>query len=645
MNRRNKFLSWIIKYTLLWILLYPGLAFLFMNFFSEVNVLESTLFQIYFFLVSFTLPSLISKGIFEKPFIGLVATYSFLIYPLLFFLGRLTASIGLIDFRQFYFGAAMFVLALWNILMIKIVISYRFKKLITQVERLGFSLIPVVIFLIFFLILRDIGSIISTDILVHKTVLNGMENTGNFGLMPSAYSSTFTDQAYPIVMFHSFLYFIANSFSFDFSFTGYFVDLFLTILFSIAAFKLFRKYFTVELSVIGATLSVLVFENLAYSAHFFIPQTMAFLLFLFILTDKDLKLRGLIASCAILILTHFFIGFYLSFFLILKYIYFEKLLNLNERKSNAVMFKEASIILVFISLVSFLGFSLESAFQSQIVEWVGELSNPPFNQKIPALFNLIGAGWLLLIFSYIFVFLKKRKKMPEAIGYFGVLVCLSVYILAPVFAGKFLLGFGLFSSLLVISLLKQVKVEQSQIMYFVAVLLILSYFFNFFIQFENLTVFLQQNDGTESAVVEKDNELISYWQNENPDCVLLSDPQTQLAIHSLGKGETLRGNYMTLPDRNKLIDFINNPSDRTFNRIYEMDDLQVEPYNEMNICLNVSARLIELIEEDNLWRFSIFNYKVDHDDFLDLREDSIRFLEDEGLDRIYLDDYHAVYRI
>lgn len=639
---KTKYIDWIYRYYLfLWTLL-PLTGFTFSAVIAGTEFSSNSVpFLIYFLLIAFTLPSLISKNLLGRNIFDIRAAYAFLIYPAIYIAGVLLKNFN-ISLDQFYPLAGILIILLWNILVGKMIYKAKFTSFIKSSKEIAFSITPFLIFLLVTLITRDFGSIISTDVLVHKTVLNGMEVQDTVGFMPDSYSSTFTDQAYPIVMYHTFLYMAANAFQFNYSLVGYFLDIFLTLIFTLASYQLFRKYFTAGWSALGVTLALFVFENLAYSAHFFIPQTFCFLLFLLILNTTKLNIGKLLASIIILTLTHFYIGIFLSILLITKYLYIEKTLKIGEKKENNLFVREAFFVLLLLILASATGFSIERIFQRETVQWVGALSNPDFKGEITAIFDLLGYTWIIFIPVLLRVAFKQRRTTPETIGYIGIVANLSAYFLGPVFAGKFLLGFGLFSSLILISYLKELKPKTVWLYFLIAGCLVISYAVNYNLLFRELSSFLSQENGSTTAIVDKDESLVNYWQEQKPQCVLISDPQTQLTIHSLGKGESLRGNYMTLHDRKILIDFISTPRAETLAQLQTMEDLSDPWYKDTEICLGISARLLELASSEHNWQNYIFTYKVDHFSKLDTSAEVLKFLS-QSAEQLYQDEYHKVY--
>lgn len=629
------------QYYLIAIISIPLIAFLFALINQNIIVFtHSAFFTAYFIIICFTLPSLISKVFFKQNFFSLTSVLCFLYYPAMYFLTLAIHHITKIEFQSIILTSGIFTMAIWHTLAIMYILKEKIKTVETTTLNFIYTLIPFSIFVIVIALVRDYGSIISSDILIHKTVLNGMLDPETLGLMPATYSNTFTGQGYPILMYHTFLHMIANSFNLPFHLVGYFLDLALTLIFSLVSFRFLLKFYKPFWAIVGTTIALLTFENLAYTSHFFIPQTLAFLFFLKILTDKELTTKQLLIAGAILTVTHFFIGVFLTGFLVIKHIYIERMLIKKEEKNFLIL--ETFLLFAFIILLSASGFSIERYFQQGEVDWFGNLTNPDFANKLPVIFNLIGSVWILLLIGIFRILGKKERSLPELIGYFGILVSLGVYFLAPIFASKFFLGFGFFASLVLISWLSEMKINSKFLATSIATVLILAYAFNFSTQFLELTRFLEQSDGTRSALVEKDEPMAQYWRQESPQCLLISDPQTQLTIHSIGQGETIRGMYMTLESRKKFAEFIRRPTEGTLEELLSIEEL--EEIEHDNVCIGISQRLIEMGERNRNWENIISTYQVDHrSHYLQTNHRVFRILDTQN--RIYLDDYHAVFKI
>ncbi len=637
---RNKLLTKLEQFYIISLSSIP--LFTFFIAFLQQNTEDYTntaIFVAYFVFICFTLPSFLSKILFKRNFFSLTSVLCFLYFPIIYFVSLIIHHLHGFDFQQIYFASGLLTILFWHTLFIIFILKEKINKVEKTVFNFVYTLIPFTIFLFIIALVRDYGSIISTDILIHKTVLNGMQDPNTFGIMPATYSNTFTGQGYPILMYHTFLNMITNAFTLPFHLVSYFVDLCLTLIFSLVVFRFFIKYYSSLWAIIGTTVAVLTFENLAYTSHFFVPQTLAFLFFLKILTDKKLTLKELFFTGVLLTLTHFFIGAFLTGFLVIKHLYFDgKLL----KKNPNFLFLETFLLFAFIILLSAAGFSIERYFQTETTEWFGNLSNPDFIHKFSVLFNLLGALWLLILYAFFRVLGKKKKSLPELIGYFGILIALGTYFLSPTFASKFLLGFGFFSSLLLISWFSELNFPKKYLQIVFITIIISAYAFNFSNQFLELTRFLEQEDRSRTALVKKDESLVKFWQQENPDCILISDPQTQLTIHSIGEGITARGMYMTLDSRTKLANFIREPSQRNLIKIVEIEEL--ENIQNEKICIGISQRLIEMAEKNRSWEDLISTYQVEHRfSYLETSHDVFHLLD--IYPRIYLDDYHAIFII
>jgi hypothetical protein len=594
---RSKILTKLEQYYLVSFSLMPLIAFIIALLQQNTDSYTSSAFFVaYFVFICFTLPSLLSKVVFKQNFFSLTSALCFLYFPTMYIANIITHHLYAFDFQQVSFASGFLTILIWHTLLITFVFSEKINKVETTFLNFLYTLIPFTIFVILMAFIRDYGSIISTDILIHKTVLNGMQDPNTFGIMPATYSNTFTGQGYPILMYHTFLDMITNAFSLPFHLVGYFVDICLTLIFSLVTFRFFLKYYSSFWAIVGTTLVLLTFENLAYTAHFFIPQTLAFLFFLKILTDRKLTSKELIFSGILLTLTHFFIGAFLTVFLIIKHFYFEGILLKKGVENKNFLFIETFLLFAFIILLSAAGFSIEKYFQKETVEWFGNLSNPDFVNKFSTLFNLLGAAWFLLLFAFFRTLGKKKRSLPELIGYFGILITLGIFFLSPTFASKFLLGFGFFSSLLLISWFSDIDFPKRSLQIVLVTALVLAYSLNFSNQFLELTRFLEQKDGTRTALVKKDDDLVQFWQISRPDCVLISDPQTQLIIHSIGKGTTARGMYITLESRKKLAEFVREPSQSNLIKVVEIEEL--DNIKNKEICIGISQRLIEMAERN-----------------------------------------------
>ncbi len=593
----------------------------------------------YIILCLLALPLFISKIVFRRSFLSLASIASFLIYFLVYICIYLGVQFTKVDIGAIYSAIGLLFLVLWTVLLGIWLFRVEDKQFNKVLSLLFIAFLAIVPFLVANYVSREYGALISTDLLVHKTVTNGMSELENFGIMPSTYSNTFTDEGYPILFFHSLMLFLEQSLQLDFDLLIYYLDYAFTALSAIILTKLFSKQFRKKSYVwVGVALSLLVFENLAYTNLFFIPQTLAFLFFLMILS-RNSRLGPLELTVALLLLiaTHFFIGTYLGvilvgFYLLKKYFY--------SAQWQKLALIGAFAVTVIIVLLSYAGFSVEITFQSGTVDWVGQPSNPDFPGKLTEVFGLIRYGWLILI-PAIIVYLASKKKTHITFALIYLLVAFSVYFLSPTFAGKFFLGFAIFSSYLIVSMFQRLKLN-SFVVTLIGLVLVGAYGINFYVNFTRISVFLEQTNGYRSAITYKDEELWSFWAKNKPSCTVISDPQTQLLIHSLGEGSTVRGLYLPLEIRNRLINAINNPSTDTLEKLKSAKEEEgVDSGGK--VCLILTSRLNEMVENDHLWNELIFTYQNDHQKRLDEYDIPLRSFLYKNAGILYTDKYNQVF--
>jgi hypothetical protein len=632
----------IIKIALTILSAFPVFAFIGMGFLTKFStVFESDFFIVYFIVIAFTFPLLLSNFLFKSNFFSLKSVFTFLIYPAIYliaFVFFLAFNIRILDSYTFI---GLIVILLWHALLIRFINKENFDDLDHKSTQFLLGLGAFGFFMILISFLRDYTSIISTDILVHNTVLNSMENSRILHLMPGGYSNMFTDQGYPIVFYHTFLFFIKNAFVFDFVKVAYYIDFVFTLLSSLLLVKFFHKHFGSYLwSLVGALGVILIFENIAYTAHYFLPQTLAFWFFLQIISNGKNTLKQLIFAVPLLITTHLFMGTYLAVILVLKHFYVERFLH-SKFKYKPSLFFEGSLLLLVVVVLSYAGFSVENVFQKSTLIDVGTLTNPGFSDKFITLSTLMGFFSILFLIAAIRLYFKKIKEEVEVFSFMFVLIGLVMYFLAPTFAGKFFLGFGVFIMIIIISFIKDIRFKPRFLKILALVILFIGLGFNFAQQYHNLLPFLRQSSGTVSAVVEKDRDLLNYWSKAKPECLVLSDPQTQISIHSLGRGNSARGYYMTLDSRKVLASFVAAPSQDVLDKFYSFEEISDE---SSPLCFIMTARLRELVDGSYVWTEIIYNYKVDQVGELKDQDKVIEFMQDK-YPVIYQDPYSIVYKL
>ncbi len=639
---RNKLLTKIERYYIVLFSIIPlvtfSIALIRGNTESYTN---SAFFVAYFVFICFTLPSLLSKNFFKQNFFSLTSALCFLYFPAVYITNFVINNLFGFDFNQIYLITGILTIFLWHIFFTRFILKEKISKVEKTFSYLLYTLIPFIIFTILVVLIRDYGSIISIEVLKHKIILNGMQEANTIGITSASYWNISAAHEYSILMYHTLLNMITTSFSLPYHLVSYFTDLCFTLIFSLIVFKFFLKYYSSLWAILGTALTLLVFDTLAYTPHFFLPQTLAFLFFLKILTDKKLTLGELFLSTMLLILTHFSIGIFLAILLFTKHFYFEKKLKKKGKKKPRFLFLETFLLFSFVALLNAAGFSIEKYFQTETIRWFGNLTNPDFTGNFLLLFNLLGASWLLLLYACFKILRKKKGTIAELIGYFGLSLSLIIYFLSPAFASQFLLGLGFFSSLLVISLLSSLN-SSKYIKIGLFTIILLAYALNFSNQFLKSTQFLEDEDYLKTALLDDDETLTKFWQEEKPDCLLISDPHTQLIIHSMGEGITAGGPYMNLNSRKKLADFVRKPSQEKLDEVKEINELE-NTQNE-DICIGISQRLIEMAESNREWEESISKYQLKHKrSNLEINHEVFNLLDTYS--RIYFDEYHAIFLI
>lgn len=598
------------------------------------------LFLVYVLVIAFTLPLVFAKVVLKSGFFSLKSVYLFLCYPGMYLLAFVLAKMGtnMLTLYTFFGALAIFI---WHILLAKYFVTEDFDQLDDASTKVFIALIGLVVFLFVISFLRDYASIVSTDILAHKTVINGMKSTDTLYLMPAGYSNMFTDQGYPIVFYHTFLFFVQNSFGFDFVKLAYYIDFVFTFVSALVLAKLFVKYFKNYIwALIGILITIFVFETNAFTVHYFLPQTFAFWFFLQIFSNHPLKIKQLALAVPVLITSHLFMGTYMAGLLVLAYFYLERYLILKSRYKVSLFF-EGTLLLLLVIFTSYAGFSVENSFQKTTLEEIGLLSNPLFGEKFAAIGALFGVGTLVLGFALVRLYFAKKRKFEEYFAFMVILLGAIFYFLGPTFAAKFFLGFGFFGAIIIVEYLKRIKFTNAFIKYGAIMLLIIGLGVNFAQQYYNLLPFLKQSNGFQSAIVHKDEDLIRFWQSTQPECMVLSDPETQIELHSVGEGNSAHGYYMTLPSRKIMSDFISTPSEELLGQFYNFEEVTD---SSTSLCFIMTSRFRELVDGDYPWANIIYNYKVDQGAELSESDKVLQFMRGK-YSSIYQDPYNVVYRI
>jgi hypothetical protein len=536
----------------------------------------------------------------------------------------------------------VFNLILWNILFMLFIVGdnksgNESKEILKEIIS---ALIPAVAFtIIVFIFIRQKDSIIALDYLQHLTVPNKIFNNGILCVLPGQCSNLFLQHGYT-TFYHIILGNIVTFLGNDPIKTFYVLDIVFPLVASIPIYMIFKKITRSTLwSQLGVLLSLLVFVMGGYDFVFFIPQTFALYLFILTFREKQLSTFQLILISILLICTHFIIGT-----LLVVYLWFRKLVinNLKNNKEKNIFLLLLLLSTIFFVLANIAGFSVEKLIQQDAVEVIGSLTNPYYPNNITVYSQILGGGWLLVLIAYFSTLFEKKKSdiSLTLLAYisFGVIL----YFLAPTYANKFSIGIGFFSSLLIVHYLWKLAFKPViKLLLFLA--LIFSYSLNFYVQYNRYQAFYTQEDGTISAIVQEDLEIIEYIEENNlTDTFIVSDPYTQLIVASLGNLDTAHAQYMSLDTRYALLEYLKNPSVETYEKLLLSPGI---PAREEITILYTSRLERSLRLEDIAWTYNIYSLPLDNSYPIGILQDNL--LKDQrrlGNELIYISDNFILFK-
>ncbi|MCA9387233.1 hypothetical protein KC669_04335, partial [Candidatus Dojkabacteria bacterium] len=221
------------------------------------------------------------------------------------------------------------------------------------------------------------------------------------------------------------------------------------------------------------------------------------------------------------------------------------------------------------------------------------------------------AGYFTLLFiisAFIYLFSKKIHKPEITFSIIYILVGVSTYLLGPTYAQKFLIGSGIFVVITTLYVLKnKVKSNINLLFLLILVTLVLVFAQNF----DTYQNFYKQPNGTTSAIVEEDKAIINFFKIYDKECIVVSDPYTQLQIAGFTRFQTASAHYMSIESRKILLAFFKEPNDENFNKISKIDELN--NYTNEDICFVYTSRLEEAIKTDQTyWTENIYSYILEN---------------------------------
>ena len=601
--------------------LIPLTYYFYLLFYS--NIEDSYFFFIYNSLIIFSLPFLLSRYIHFK----IHAAFLFLIYPATYILSFLLSKILPFELTNILYLNSIFIILAWNYLIASLIWKLKWSVLKRFFIEKSYLVLIFLIYSSLFLLLRHIDTVISLDYLQHYTVSEKMRIGEQFCLTPNQCSELFLKVGYTTI-YHSILGFLTTFSNENPLRAMFFIDFTYPLVIATLVFH-FLKRFTKNLILVSlfSLMTILIYVNGTYETTLFLPQTLAFLLFLSIVMQKKTKFSTLIGGGFLLTFTHFVMGPFLFMFLLLKYILLEKIdAKILGSFSKYIFFFSLFTPLLFV-LINSSGFSIEETFQKSDLEMIGGFTNMPFPHNIFIYLSIWGGLGVFLLFSILF---QQRKNKPwyiYSLMYLSFTLCL--YLLAPTYANKFLMGISIFSVVLMIKYLENIKEIPIKIL--IATILVGFLIPNFYFQTSRSLDFYRQRDNIATAVPVRNMYLIEHLKNlEDVDCIFVSDPLTQIQAEGLGGQNTARAQYILPESRKRIFEFSKNPSLETYTNFRGIEELKGR-----EMCFIYSSIIHTSVQRDEInWLFHMFS--LPKDDSNPVQETDVKyFMVERGYEVTY----------
>ncbi len=596
---------------------------------------ESVFFFAYNAIVVFTLPFLIARLSACKEKFYYHSMIFFLIYPVTYLLAYMITKITPLNLDALIHIISILIIFKWHSIL-AILITRLPTEEIKNILRQGLYIVPLLlIYAAAILLIRDPNSVVALDYLQHYAVSTRMASGDILCIIPNQCSELFIQVGYTTI-YHTILGFL-TAFSNENPLNAIFlIDLIYPLLVGLLTFGLLKKFSRNIFFVAILALSTLfIFVNGAYESIFFLPQTLAFIFFLMALNIKNLSKKKLLTVGLIMILTHFIMGTYLFILLLGKYIIVDKLPQKTVKIFHKYILAFAILTPGLLLIANSSGFSIESAFQGGATEIIGGVTNMPFPQNIWNYLSIWGGTAIFVFFSIIFRKDKTNKWYLYSVMYIS--IGLSIFLLEPTYATKFLIGEGLFSIILILGYLKDLQDKKIKILATLLILISLfpAYYFNKLDYLE----FYKQDTGIANAVSNKDKKLLQFAQATEANCIFVSDPLTQILVESLGEQRTARAQYITPESRKQIFEFIQDPKEDTYENLRDIEELK-----KRNMCFIYSSRLNTSLEkEDVFWIFHMYSIIIDNSIELDDTDKLRKFMLDKSYEINYEDNHFIVF--
>mgnify|MGYP001445058932 CR=1 FL=1 len=608
----------------------------------------------YLILVVLSLPSLMGKVLFRSGYFGVTPALLFLFYPLIYIVNWAISQFFNADYSQIARLTTIIITVYWHyLLLIATLVDKQFtagyKAKFNTIKLLPLVLIPFAIYVLFiFMPLRQVDSVVALDYMQHKAVVNQMAVQENLCLQPVDCSNLFLQQGYT-TFYHTIYAPILSSGGLKFEQVVYILDLIFPLLAAALLFKIALKFTRkTSWSLVASALGIVFFIGAAYTTQLFLPQTLAFFLYLHMISSNKLSGLKVILGSVLLILCHFIMGPFLAvqlvlFYLIKKYYQPGSLL---ATFSGAIV-GIAGLIMAFVILINFSGFSIERNLQTAEVEALGTLTNLYYPDNISFYLMVIGFGWLILVPALVSALRQKQKPAELLWALLTIYVATLVFFLAPTYAAKFLIGFGFAASLVLVNYLSSLKLTPQLLTYIIAALLVSSSVFIAYANYKSYLSFYDQGNGRVNALVERDRELADFLSKAKGktdlNCRIISDPYTQIVVASASSYQTAYAQYMPVELRQELFDLIQAPNEGKYRAVvgYKTDKYTPAESN----CLLYSYRLTGTTKDNEFWLGSVYNLNLNPGETSKVSQQDpiVRFMRARGHGLLFADENYILF--
>lgn len=580
------------------------------------------------------LPALISKVILRKRYFGIGYIIGTIIYPVIYLSAYILNQQFSIDVELTYKVASLIVLfSSMYLFLIDIYLSN-----IYQARKLSKAMIAIFIVIVLSFGIRSILNLkndsgLSLDFLQHNAVSMQIAE-GRLCLVPNQCSSLFKQLGYTS-FFHTIQTILTVGFNTDLAIAETAINIAFTVVCTLTIFSFFQKHIKDDETSLFATLiSISLFELGAYSFNFFLPQTFALLLFLNIMSERNLKWRKIFLTLPFILASHFVFGPFFAILIVIYQLFFnDDIIKKNKSVANTVsIISLIGVIIIFIANLR--GLSIEKLIQQESIAELGFATNFYYPDNLIFLLRQYGLLLPPLIISILYFIFRKEKSNSILFSIFYISFCLICYFLAPTYANKFLLGSSVFMVFLITNLFIELSFKRFTKILFLF-LILLSVIPIKLINLSNYITFYTQNSGEISSDVEEDTELVSFLKVQEFDCQILSDPYTQLVVSAKTQYDTAGGQYQDIGTRSALVNLIDDPTETNYENLLSSKEIAV-PF-----CILLSSRLytkdMYLNYANVPWLNSLYEYEIDNDYGLGSTSYITQFLEKKGFLTYYTD--------